>query len=252
MAFGSNFRHVSSFNSANSCAFLQLFNSALEESVIQDYSKPHAQAFAPSSFYCDRKLWFRLRGVNPDTPTSTDTYGEFIKTIGTACHTWVQSLLKNKLGEDWIDVEDYLKSISVPYEYLCTKDGYETHVEVKDPPFRYSVDGLLRFKDTIYLLEIKSLEHSVFETIFEPRDKDVAQTDAYQSLTYVEDVLYVYIDRLTGTLKCFEYHNDVSYDKLVEKCREIMQLADCRIAPPRIEDKNLCSMCEYNKKCKEW
>lgn len=248
-----DFNHTSSFNSDNSFNLIDTINKAIDIRCVLRATQPHKQVFAPSSAYCDRKIWFRFRGVNPDTPTSTDYYNEFVKMIGDACHIYIQSLLKETLGEDWIDVGEYLKGINTPYEYTTEVDGYETHVAINDPPICFSVDGIIKYRGKLYLIEIKSLEHNSFSEIFEPRERDVSQTATYQLLLGIEDVMYIYIDRLYGNVKCFEYRNSIKpFDDIVNHCREIKQMADAMIAPPKCYLPSVCSMCEYKQRCKEW
>ena len=253
MFYNADLKHVAMFNSDSSCKLLSTLNDAIDRRVSEQAMQPHKQAFAPSSAFCDRKTWFRLRGVNPDTPVSTDYYSEFVKMIGDACHVYIQSLLKDALKEDWLDVTEFLSGINPPYEYTTAVDGYETHVEIANPPIRFTVDGLLVHKGKLYILEIKSVEHNTFDELYEPRAKDVCQTQSYQSLMLVRDVMYIYVDRLYGKFKCFEYHNeDTSYESIVNKCNELLRMAEFKIAPAKCTIPNVCNMCEYKQRCKEW
>lgn len=252
-----DFNHTSSFNSDTSCKLISTINDAIDSRAQRDASTPHKPVFAPSSAFCDRKIWFRFRGVNPDTPTSADYYGEFVKMIGDACHVYIQSLLKETLKDDWIDVADYLADLffndKLQYRYTAEREGLETHISIHTPPICFSTDGIIRYRNKLYIIEIKSLEHSTFSEIFEPRAKDVSQTVSYQSLLYIEDVMYIYVDRLYGNIKCFEYHNgDISCDRVFEHCNTLMRMANAKVAPSKCNIPSACNMCEYRKQCKEW
>lgn len=252
-----DFNHTSSFNSDASCKLIATINSAIDSRVYDNSVAPHKPVYAPSSAFCDRKIWFRLRGVNPDAPVSTDYYGEFVKMIGDACHVYVQSLLKDALKEGWVDVAEYLRELDLqcklPYVYSTETAGYETHVSIEYPPICFSTDGIIRYRDKLYIVEIKSLEHSTFSEIFEPRAKDVSQTAAYQSLLYIDDVMYIYVDRLYGNVKCFEYHNsNTSFQALMAHCTKLKKMADAKVAPSKCDIPSACAMCEYKKRCKEW
>ena len=107
------------FNSSVSSDFLDLYESALDEKIIEGESSIPSRTFAPSQIRCKRISWFRLRGVQPEQEATVDRALNFTAQIGTACHQNIQELLSQKLGADWIDVETFLKSEERPYEYSC-------------------------------------------------------------------------------------------------------------------------------------
>lgn len=252
------FSHNSKFNSAVSLDFLDSYNQFVSEQILAERSKPKHKSFAPSSIRCDRISWFRLRGVQPDTPEEADKTLQFAADIGTACHRIIQTNLKNMLGDDWIDVGSYLKTIEMPSTYSVEVDPIsgETLVTLDNPPIRFACDGIVRIKDELYLLEIKSAEYNSWNslTTYKPQHKD--QVVCYSGLLKLHKVLFVYIDRWYGDIKCYEetipeYLQQEMFDKMVE----ITKLAECGIAPEPLpkNDSWCCSgMCPYFKKCKEY
>lgn len=256
-----NFDHLARFNSAVSSDFLDNYESFVDRSLVEaSKSKPH-QTFAPSAFRCDRRSWFRLRGVDPDAVKVPDRVLDFSAQIGTACHRMIQSNLKESLKDDWINVSNYLRGefCEVPsYTYLLSKDdsGLETLVEVIDPPIRFACDGIIRIDGKFYLLEIKSSEYSSWNDLTDPKPQHIDQVQCYCTLLGLSDVLFVYIDRQYGGLKCYEYKvTDYTKVAVEERFKYVMKMVESNLAPEGLPiGDSWCnsSMCPYYKKCQEY
>lgn len=257
MAFHTlDFQHLVKFNSATSSKFIDMYESFIDEQILEESARPHSETFAPSSVRCKRQSWFRLRGVQPEIPTVPDRNLLFIADIGTACHRIIQERLSNKLGSDWIDVEDHLKSINPSYSYEITKEGYESLIEIHDPPIKFAVDGVIQINGKKYLLEIKSSEHHAWDELTDPKPHHIDQIRCYSALLNISDVLMLYIDRQYGDIKCFEVN--VTWDEqqnVLSMFDEVQQCVASNIAPDRLpRGDRWCtpSMCRYYNKCKEW
>ena len=257
MAFrGANLARLAKFNSAASSEFIDFYESAVDASIASRNDKPKHRTFAPSAFRCDRLSWFRLRGVQPDTAPTPDRALEFTAQIGTACHAMIQKTLQEALGDDWIDVETYMKSANLPYSFKCEKDGYETKIEIENPPVRFACDGIIRWKGELYLLEIKTSEYSSFDELMNPKPQHEDQIKFYATTLGLSKVLVLYMDRQYGGLKCYEVvitENDRQY--VQEKIANVIRCVEANIAPDRLpRDDSWCTAghCPYFKKCREW
>lgn len=249
--------HLIKFNSANSAEFLQMYTDILDNEIKEHNDKPKSKSFAPSSFRCDRYSWFKLRGVQPDAISVPDRTLQFSADIGTACHELIQGRLSEKLGADWINVKDYLDSVPRQFSYDIVQKGFESLIEIKEPyPVRFACDGLLRWKDKLYLLEIKTSEFGSFDSLVEPKPKHIDQIKCYCALLDLSNVLVVYQDRQYGGMKCFELTVSETEKKAVlDKMQYIIQMVDANIAPeglPVGDEHCSSNMCPYYKKCKEW
>lgn len=260
MAFTSwNNQHLSRFNSGDSADFLSFYESYVDSRLKEEAECPPHKTFAASSFRCDRRSWFRLRGTTPDSIKVPDRTLAFTADMGTACHRIIQSNLKDALGKDWINVQEYLNTIEFPYSYTVdmSDDGLEALVEITDPyPIRFACDGVIRWKNKLYLLEIKTSMFSSWDGMLEPRDEHVDQVRCYATLLNLDNILFLYQDRQYGQLKCYEEHNTlIERDKVIEKFRYVMNMANKNLAPPGLPvgDK-WCSpsMCPYYQKCQEY
>jgi hypothetical protein len=180
----------------------------------------------------------------------------FTADVGTACHKFIQENLIELYKDNWISVEDYLREKNPDYEYTVTQSGFETQVEITDPPIKFACDGILRIGNKYYLLEIKTASYSSFDQLTGPKDQHIDQVKCYATLLDIPNVLMLYVDREYGSMKCFEL--TVSWDEMQEvkaMFAEVQQLANAMIAPPKLpKNDSWCtaSHCLYYKKCQEW
>lgn len=251
-----DFGNISKFNSATSSNLINIYETALDEQIIEESARQRSQSFAPSSIRCPRISWFRLRGVQPDKVSKPDRTLEFSATVGTACHEMIQSVLSKKLKDDWIDVSEYLMRLSPKYKYSVDRSGYETRVSIEDPPIRFAVDGIIKLDNVNYLLEIKSSEYSSWKNLSDPKPHHVDQVICYASLLNLEKALMLYIDREYGDVKCFEVN--ISRDQIQNTWNMfayVQNMVECNIAPEKLPTGDRwCnpSMCAYYEKCKQW
>lgn len=257
MAFRSaNLDKLIKFNSASSCDLVDMYQTFLNAQAAESESKPSARAFAPSSIRCRRKQWFRLRGTEPDILDSWDITLNFTAKLGTACHRILQSDLSEMLGESWVNIPEYLSTVSTPFEYSVQSDpnSLETLIQIDDPPVKFACDGIVKLNNNLYLLEIKTCDFSAFRKLCGPKSNHIDQVKGYCTLLGLYNVLFVYMDRQYGDIKVFEYCvNQSDKDNILNMFREVQELANAGIAPDRIDWKEYeCTNCKYKLKCKQW
>lgn len=248
------------FNSTASCELLDMYSNLVEQELIESSQELKQQTFAPSQMRCDRVSWFRLRGVQPDKVTAPDKGLNFTAEIGIACHEIIQTRLKKKLQSDWIEVEDWVKTnpdLFADYDMTITKAGLESRVEMRKPyPVRFGCDGIIRFMNKVWLLEIKTSEPSSLVNLIEPKQKHMDQIRCYSTLLKIPNVLFLYEDRQYGEQKCFEVTiTEDDWGATKKKMDNVLDCVQCNIAPDGLPvgdpDCNP-NMCPFFKKCKEW
>lgn len=259
MAFRSvNFAHLARFNSATSSDFLDFYENFVDSKIAAKNAEPANKTFAPSSFRCNRRSWFRLRGVQPDTPKTFDRTLSFAADIGTACHRIIQTNLRDALGEDWIAVKDYLAANPIPYEYKLedSDDGLETKVEIMNPPLRFACDGIIKWKGEYYLLEIKTSEFTSWDDLTDPKSEHVDQIKCYASILGIHKILTIYQDRQYGGIKSYEmFVSDADMKSVKDRFKYVQDMVEANLAPealPKGDKWCTPSMCPYHKKCREW
>ena len=248
------------FNSAASSKFLAMYTEILEDEIVDESSTVKHRTFAPSQMRCDRVSWFRLRGTEPDKVKTPDIGLKFTAQIGTACHEAIQSRLSDKLGSDWLSVNDWIAmnpELFKDYDMDIEQKGFESMIDLRAPfPVRFACDGIIRFNDKVYLLEIKTAEFSSLNDLTRPKDRHMDQIRTYSTLLHLNNVLVLYQDRQWGEMKCFEVTvSDSEQQAVRDNMSRIMHLAEVNIAPnglPVGDSDCNPSMCPYADKCKEW
>lgn len=259
MAFTpANLSRLVKFNSATSSDFVELYENFVNSKIAAKNSEPAHKTFAPSGFRCKRKMWFRLRGTEPDQIKKPDPVLNFTAEIGTAIHRIVQSNLKECLQDDYVEVDKFLDAYPIPRNYNIDKsaDSLEYLIQIFDPPVRFACDGILRLNNQYYLLEIKSSEFSSFDSLTGPKDEHIEQVKCYCSLLGLDKVLFMYVDRQYGGVKVYEYKvNELDKRLILDNMSEVQSAVQSMIPPePLPKGDKWCSpaMCPYYKKCSEW
>ena len=265
MAFrGINSAALARFNSSTSSEFLSAYEGFVDAQILADAAEPSSQTIAPSSFRCDRRTWFRLRGTLPDVAPSADYELNWAAEMGTACHRIIQSNLIRMLGTDWIPVSDYIQHLrqtnpaALPYVYSFTpaEDSAETLIEIESPPIRFACDGVVRLNDRYYLLEIKSVDHGTWSDLTDPKHEHRDQVECYATYLGLSGVLFMYVDRMYGRIKCYETEvKDHQKSRILARVSAIMDSVTTNIAPaglPKGDKWCSAAYCPYYKKCSEY
>lgn len=253
--------HMMKFNSAASSDFLDLYTKMIDDEITNSKSGPVHKTFAPSQMRCDRVSWFRLRGTAPDVIKTPDRTLNFTAEIGTACHEVIQERLSRNLHSDWISVHEWVaKHHEFFSEYdmdITGRNIYESQIELRKPyPVRFACDGIVRINGKVYLLEIKTSEFASMNDLTAPKPKHLDQIKCYATLLHIPNVLFLYVDRTYGDMKCFEVTVDDNEQEAVRKKMDrVMELVEANIAPEGLPvgDPD-CSqnMCRYYKVCRQW
>lgn len=242
------------FNSATSAQLLAELTQKIQEDIKQDRSRVPHKTFAPSSFECPRLSWFRLRGIAPDKSAKVDPAVDWTAKMGTAAHEYIQQKLSQMLGGCWVDIGDYFKRANLGYKYSLVQEGYETKVELEEPPIRFAVDGLMFYNNEYYLIEIKSSDSASFAKLTGPKKQHIAQVKCYGTILHVKKVLFIYVDRAFGNMKIFEQDITPSdMDAVNTKIAYVQQCVADNLAPDKVpHGSKCCEYCVYPTKCKQW
>lgn len=249
-----NFEHLAKFNSEASSTLITRYTEQIIDNIRAESAKVKSCTFAPSSIRCDRKQWFRLRGTEPDFLAEPDLVMTHTAVVGSALHENIQTVLEQSFGDDWIDVESFLKENPIPYEYSLIKRGHETLVIIPDIPIKFACDGILRINGKYYLLEIKSSEYSSWDALTTSKEHHLDQIKTYCTVLNISNVLTLYIDRQYGDVKSYEHTiSAADMQSIRNKIEHIKFMVEANLAPDKLPQGDyMCLNCEYKKKCKEW
>ena len=255
-----NTQRVARFNSAISCTLIDTIQSTDDKLILDKTSKQSSKTFAPSSFRCPRRSWFRIRGTEPDVIRTPDRVLDFAAMLGSACHSYIQNILQQSSEVTWVDIDTYVSDSGVfsGKEYMISKDpeSSEYRIAIIDPPIKFGCDGMVRIADKLFIVEIKSVDFGTWSDLTGPKSEHIPQVNMYGTLLNVPDILFIYIDRQYGDIKCYEHHiSSADQDAVNNTISEVLKCVEYQIAPPPlpVQDK-WCSenYCPYSRKCKQF
>lgn len=237
--------------------FLDSFIWTVENKV----GHPPSKTLKPSSLRCIRNSVYQCLGV-PMQSKKTSHILDGICVAGTSIHEYIQSIccIMKKTGWEFIDVGDYIRAkkldIQIIKESDFTKGIFETKLKCSrfGSPISFLCDGILKYKDKFYILEIKSTNAGSFFKQIDVEQKHKVQAIAYSVLLDIDTVLFLYVERDLLNKKCFQFIPS-SQDKV--KFRQDMSLITrCikfRTIPSKpaeaYNDKNFCRYCNYVDEC---
>lgn len=248
------------FNSSTSAEFLNKLLDAEVKAITGDIAKPSHRTFAPSTMRCKRLSWFRLRGVEPDEieVTQSQKTMNFYALIGTSVHNYAQSILSSELmqelGISWTSPRIYSKLVKTGYDYKFEENGYETFITIDNPPVRFACDGIISYRDKYYIIEIKTVDFGAFQKLGDVLSKHIDQARCYSTFLKIPNVLFLYIDRQYGNIKCFETSfSEYDWDSVLNDCADIQTAVNSNLAPVGLhKGDSMCISCKYKIKCAQW
>ena len=215
-----------------------------------------SQKYKPSSLHCMRNMYFQVTGADLDK--KSDKTGDFygICESGEDRHIRIQRAISNmkKYGVycEYVDVEEYVKQNNLNLEVVSKKE-FETKLYDKERNLIFLCDGILKYKDKYYILEIKT------ETSFKWMDRQrIDQNHNYQSYAYslelgIEDVLFIYENRDICSKKSFISHiTDEERQEIANRLSKCDEYVSRKVVPPFEENvtPKTCQYCDYKSVCR--
>ena len=249
---------VPNFNSAISCEFLSICQSSIKDSIRHKNTEAKQQSFAPSSMRCKRISWFRLNGyATDDSEDSVNMTLSFSSMLGIAIHEYLQNSLCRCDSETfhWINVDHWIRN-HCDYECECEVSGLESKVKIINPPITFACDGIIQIKNRYFILEIKSISSKEFVSLDTPRYYHEDQVKVYSTFLNIPNILFLYVDRTFGEMKCFEYEvSKQDMQDVRQNVDEVLEYFRLGLAPDKLPkgDRNCTpSMCLYYHLCKKF
>lgn len=236
--------------------FLADFTHTIEK-IDADNSRPPSQTLKPSSLRCLRSGFFQVVGAPLDgVPTSTNLIG--ICESGTFIHEMVQSKAVKLDGWEYVNVAEYVREKNLNLEILkeCDfeKGEYETKLYSNKYNIRFLADGILKYKNKIFILEIKSISGSKFYTTKDVPSHYKTQAISYSKLLGIPSVLFLFVDRDLFNMKTFLY--TPTEQERMDWDANLSYVTYCienNIVPAKQEiakkDRKFCQYCDYRNVC---
>ncbi|MNN38660.1 hypothetical protein D3C81_1526660 [compost metagenome] len=206
-----------------------------------------------------RRLFFEVRGTEVDQDSKEDPQSVGMAESGTDRHLRLQTLIAKmqSLGYndvEWIDVEDFLKRHPVEGTYVVSREGMEVKLRNTVLNLSFKCDGIIRFKNKYYVLEIKTETSFKWNPRTEPEDKARTQAASYSAALGVSRVLFLYENRDVCSKKVYivEVGDQEIYERVVHKIETTNSYIEVDQAPPMTDVKKECNYCNYKTACKQW
>ena len=217
-----------------------------------------SQTYKPSGMNCIRSMYYQVMGVEPgESPANYSLIG--ICNAGTDIHQRIQQAVldmkDNGMDCEYIKVSDYVRSRNLDYLEIVKEPDfengdYETKLYHKTLNMSFLCDGIIRYKNKYYILELKTEASFKFNVRGDVDPKHYNQGTAYSLAFGLDDVLFVYINRDLLDMKSFMFHvTDEMREELVSKIQECDNYVNSKTTPPKPENIKGCQYCAYKGRC---
>ena len=228
------------------------FLNDFENSVKTVSDKPPKANYKPSSIACIRAMYFIMKQMPIDKSTfSAEMIG--IMESGTDRHKRIQDVLIKNDFVEFINVGEYVKQNNLDYLIVNSFNEYETHLFDTRYKLSFMTDGVIKYKNKIYILEIKTEASNKYFMNSEIPLKHIQQVSCYSLSLGIDDVLFIYENRDILSKKAYTYKVSNSDKKaIIKKIENCNKYIEKNIIPPKpIEATgSFCNYCNYKKYCK--
>ena len=237
-------------------SFLTDLKKSIEMSADQDRRKP-SQTYKPSSMKCIRNMYYQRAGATPDEELSSYC-SVGICNSGSDIHiriqTAVEDMKKHGIDCEYIDVADSVKSRNLDYLEIVSKSGMETKLFHKTLNMSFMCDGIIRYNNHYYILEIKTEASFKWSTRTDTDPAHYNQGTAYSVAFQLPEVMFLYINRDILDMKAYLFvpTNEMK-ENLVGTIEDCEGYVNRMICPPKPDDlpRNVCQYCGYKTQCRK-
>ena len=219
-------------------------------------SREPSKTYKPSSMTCIRNMYYQVTGHEQDPSASNYTLIGICNS-GTDIHERVQKYVadmkNNGIDCEYIDVAEYVKQRELDYLEVVEQKGMETKLYNKTLNMSFLCDGIIRYKNHYYILELKTESSYKWQGRKGVDPKHYAQGTAYSLVFKIDEVIFVYINRDILDMKAFMFKpTDEMRGALVDKILECDNYVQEGKVPPKPADvpKSACQYCSYISSCR--
>lgn len=236
------------------------FLTDLERSIEIDAVKnrrPGSRTYKPSGMNCIRRSYYVITGVEGD-PADASYVLEGICNSGSDIHvriqTAVMNMTKNGMDCEWVNVEEFVKSRNLTDLEITSHTPTETKLYNKKYNISFMCDGIIRYHNKYYILELKTETSRKWSRREGVDSKHLHQASAYSLSLGLNGVIFVYINRDMLNMKSFmlyvtdDMRNEIVH--YVETCNKYIK--SHRVPPKPLDaDNNFCKYCEFRTQCRK-
>ena len=220
-----------------------------------------SKAYKPSSMNCLRQMYYMVTGEQADAESSS-YIGVGICNVGTDIHQRIQQsvldMKSNNINCEYVNVADYVRSRNLDYLQIVKepdfKHGdYETKLYHKTLNMSFLCDGIIKYQNQYYILELKSESGNKFWARQGVDESHYNQGTAYSNALQIDNVLFVYISRDSLDMKSFMFTPTAEMkETLVGRIQTCDEHVQQKKVPKKPEDvaRKTCEYCNYKAQCR--
>ena len=241
-------------------AFLNDLNRSIELTDEKN-SRPGSKTYKPSGMNCIRQSYYTITGAKEDEHNANSGIIGICES-GSDRHMRIQKAVMqmwyNDMECEYVNVADFVefRDLTEYLDIVSRPDPlhgeYETKLYHKTLNMSFLCDGIIRYKNHYYILEIKTESSYKFMN-----RKDVDPSHYHQAIAYsialgLDDVIFLYECRDNCDKRAFMYHvtDDMKQELLgyIEECDSYIKKMK---VPPIPQDvaKKTCSYCHFKGVC---
>lgn len=236
--------------------FLNDLKRSIELDADKHSGKP-SKTYKPSGMNCIRASYYQIIGATQDEASSNYTVVGICNS-GTDIHVRIQKAVigmkDNGMDCEFISVPDFVKQRGLDYLKIVSNTATETKLYHKKFNMSFMCDGIIKYNNHYYILELKTENSYKFMNRKEVDASHINQGIAYSLAFGIDEVLFIYINRDVLDMKAFMLNvTPEMKESLVGYIEECDGYVRRMIAPPKPEDvsKKACSYCLYKTQCRK-
>lgn len=234
--------------------FLNDLKRSIELNDQKDSRKP-SQTYKPSSMLCMRQMYYQRVGIEPENESNAVLVG--ICESGTDRHERIQNAVsrmkENGIDCEYIDVAKFVKQRNIKDIDVVCKQGNETKLFYKSLKMSFLCDGIIRYKNKYYILEIKTESINKWYDRQGVAEEHKTQATAYSYALGLDNVIFLYINRDMCDMKAFMFTPSCeSKQAMVDRIMTCENHINTNSVPSKEKDipKKACQYCNYKRQCK--
>ena len=242
----------------------QMFVNDLKRSIelndVKD-ARPGSKTYKPSGMNCIRQSYYFLTDAKGDESES-NSISVGICESGSDRHERIQKAVlrmkENNIDCEYINVADFVRQRNLEYLDITKEPNfeageYETKLYHKELNMSFLCDGIIKYHNHYYILEIKTETSGKFFQRKEVDSSHYHQATAYSLAFGIDEVLFLYECRDNCDKKCFLFKvTDRMRKDLIKYIKTCDKYISKKEVPPKPDDvaKKTCSFCSYRNRCK--
>lgn len=213
--------------------------------------------YKPSGLNCIRAMYYtRIEAECDETGSSYVSWG--ICNSGTDIHERVQKAIddmkNNGIDCEYVDVEKFVKQRELNHLTVISKNGMETKLRDENLKLSFLCDGIIRYKNHYYIVELKTESASKWYNREGVDTKHYNQGTTYSMELRLPEVVFIYINRDIFDMKAFMFvPTDEMKQDIVGLIDECEGYVSRMIAPPKPENitRQQCEYCNFKSVCRK-